>query len=64
MQISIYWLAPVAVGFFAFGILFGRKNKNKADALAKAANKVADKTEAVVSEAASKLEAKVSGKKE
>lgn len=62
MQISIYWLAPVAVGFFAFGILFGRKNK--ADALAKAANTVAYKTEAVVSEAASKLEAKVSGKKE
>ena len=39
MDISVYWLIPTAIGFFAFGILFGRKNKNKADALAAAANK-------------------------
>lgn len=47
-MISAYWLIPVAIGFFVFGVLFGRKNKKISDTVASTASTVATKVESAV----------------
>lgn len=47
-MISAWWLIPIVIGVWIFGVLFGRKNKKIADKVAVTANTVATKVETAI----------------